>query len=157
MTTNVSTISAGYNHTLVVKTDNTLWACGNTDRYQLGDDLNPTAGQDYQTTLKNTVVDVRAANAGFSFSLIIKTDNSLYSCGNNYNGQLGDGTLGNGPVDHFGKLTQIATDVYSVVAGADHSMVLKNDGSLFVCGLNSSGQLGDGGTARRPTLYQINY
>jgi alpha-tubulin suppressor-like RCC1 family protein len=33
--------------------------------------------------------------AGYEFSLILKTDGSLWACGNNEYGQLGDGTTEN--------------------------------------------------------------
>ena len=35
--TGVASVSAGYNHTLFVKTDGTLWAMGRNDFGQLGD------------------------------------------------------------------------------------------------------------------------
>ena len=38
---------------------------------------------------------------------------------------------------------------------SDHSLILKNDGTLWGCGLNDSGQLGLGNTTNRTTFTQI--
>ena len=38
---------------------------------------------------------------------------------------------------------------------SDHSLILKNDGTLWSCGLNNCGQLGLGDTTNRTTFSQI--
>jgi hypothetical protein len=92
---------------------------------------------------------VKKVAAGDRFSLFLQ-DNSLWACGNNSFGQLGDGTTDN-------RLTpvQIMTNVKSIAAGGTHSIILKQDNSLWACGNNSFGQLGDGTTDNRLTPVQI--
>src|SRR6185312_8182251 len=57
-------------------------------------------------------------------------------------GQVGDGTKG------ANRLTPVQvknlTGVTMVSAGADHSMALKSDGTVWAWGQNNDGQLGDG-------------
>jgi alpha-tubulin suppressor-like RCC1 family protein len=85
-------------------------------------------------------------DAGREYSLILKSDSTLWTCGYNYYGQLGDGTTNQ-------RLTpvQVMSSVQSVAAGGYHSLILKGDGTLWVCGDNGSGQLGDGTTNQRLT------
>ena len=42
-----------------------------------------------------------------------------------------------------------------VAAGAQHSLFLANDGSLWATGLNNDGQLGDGSTVTRNIPVQV--
>ena len=50
---------------------------------------------------------------------------------------------------------QIMTGVQSIAAGGYHSLIVKIDGSLWACGLNTYGELGDGTTFNRLTPVQI--
>lgn len=76
---------------------------------------------------------------GSDFCLVVKDDGSLWAWGQNYLGQLGDGTYINKE-----KPVKIMDDVEKAFAGSFHAMALKKDGSLWAWGLNESGQLGDG-------------
>jgi hypothetical protein len=82
--------------------------------------------------------------------LIVKTDGSLWACGSNSYGQLGDGTT-------TGRLApaQVLTDVSHVAAGIYYTMALKADGSLWAWGHNSDGQLGDGTRVTRTSPVQV--
>jgi hypothetical protein len=66
--------------------------------------------------------------------------------GNNAYGALGDGTT-------LTRLTpiQITAGVVAMSAGANHSLFLREDGTLWAMGLNAYGQLGDGTTTNRTT------
>ena len=44
---------------------------------------------------------------------------------------------------------QVMTDVSSVSAGSEHTMILKTDGTLWATGFNHAGQLGTGDTTDR--------
>ena len=45
--------------------------------------------------------------------------------------------------------------ITSVAAGSGYSYILKNDGTLWVTGINGAGQLGDGTNTNRSSAYQI--
>lgn len=47
------------------------------------------------------------------------------------------------------------TNVASVSAGTWHTAILKNDGSLWMCGSNGYGKLGDGTTTSKATPVKI--
>lgn len=76
---------------------------------------------------------------GEDSSAAIRDNGSLWMWGENFNGQLGDGTdvTRSTPVG-------IMTNVKSVSLGAFHSAAIKEDGSLWMWGSNGHGQYGDG-------------
>jgi alpha-tubulin suppressor-like RCC1 family protein len=81
-----------------------------------------------------------------------KNNGTVWTWGNNSNGQLGDGTTTDRatPVPVSG-----LTGVTAVAAGSAHSVALKNDGTVWAWGSNSNGQLGNGTTTDRSTPVQV--
>ena len=141
----VKGVAAGWGHSLILKTNGTLWACGYNKFGPLGDGTTTD-----RFTPVQTVSDVQGMAAGYKHSLILKTDGTLWACGSNNNGQLGDGTTTNRTTP-----VQVMSDVQSMAAGSYHSLILKADGSLWACGYNGHGQLGDGTTTNRTTPVQV--
>ena len=73
--------------------------------------------------------------------------------GGDYYGQLGDGRfITNAPYGTNQPEQIMSSNVMAIAAGSNHSLFLKNDGSLWAMGANYSGQLGDGtfNTTNRP-------
>ncbi len=145
----IKSISAGGNHSMVLKTDGTLWAFGENSHGQLGDGTTTNS-----STAKQIMDSVQSIAAGGFHSLILKTNNTLFSCGWNGNGQLGDGT----GIDRSTPVQIMAgLIVKSIAAGNDHSLILTSDGYLFACGDNGNGQYGNGTTAdAQNTPMQVN-
>ena len=86
-------------------------------------------------------------------TLILRNDGTLWGCGRNYYGRLGLGDESDRTT-----LTQIITNtdnIKSVYCGTSHTLILKNDGTLWGCGWNGEGELGLGDTSNRITLTQI--
>jgi len=77
------------------------------------------------------------STSGSNHTLITKWDGSLWGCGNNTYGQIGDGTLVNksSPV-------QITGAWQNAVAGGFYSLGVKSDGSLWSWGRAIDGSLG---------------
>jgi alpha-tubulin suppressor-like RCC1 family protein len=137
---NVTAIAAGYGHSLFLKSDGSLWAMGDNDVGELGDGT--TDNGNYATNLPEEIVgtNVTAIAAGYSHSLFLKSDGSLWAMGDNFFGDLGDGTY-----NSTNRPEQIvASNVIAIAAGEDFSLFLKSDGSLWAMGLNDDGELGDG-------------
>ena len=86
-------------------------------------------------------------------SLILKNDGTLLGCGRNAEGQLGLGDTTNRKT--FTEITTNADDVKSVYYNGYHTLILKNDGTLWGCGYNYDGELGLGDTTNRTTFTQI--
>lgn len=93
---------------------------------------------------------VQSISLGDYHSAMIKSDGSLWMCGRNAEGQLGDGTT-----EDKSKPVKIMDDVQMVSLGDFHSAALKKDGSLWTWGNNSWGRLGDGTTENRKKPVKI--
>ena len=122
---------------------------------QLGDGTTT----DLMTPFKIVSSDVESIAAGGNHSLFVKTTNgsrSLWVMGSNGNGQLGDGTTTDlmTPFE-IQDISSVSLDVKEVAAGGNHSLFVKTDGSLWVMGANTNGQLGDTTTNDLMTPFQI--
>jgi alpha-tubulin suppressor-like RCC1 family protein len=138
----VTKISAGSNHSLLLKSDGSLWAMGDNNSGELGDGT--TDNDNYNTNLPEQIVagNVTAVAAGSGFSLFLKNDGSLWAMGDNGYGELGDGTYNQANLPE----QIVAGNVTTIAAGSYHTLFLKSDGSLWAMGDNGDGQLGDGTT-----------
>ncbi len=82
------------------------------------------------------------AITGYSHSLAIKSDSSLWVWGNNDEGQLGNGSTAN---SSYPLRVSGITKAIDAAGGYAHTVVaLKNDGTVWAWGRNSEGQLGNG-------------
>jgi alpha-tubulin suppressor-like RCC1 family protein len=142
---NVSQVSAGWKHSLALKTDGTVWAWGRNDRGEVGTGMTTTKGitLPVQVTGLNSMT---AVSGGDCHSISLKSDGTVWSWGCNDRGQLGDGTW----VD---KSTPVRvnglTNVIFVTARDYHNAAIKSDGSVWTWGWNINGQLGDNTTTDR--------
>lgn len=131
----VAKVAAGVSSTYAIKTDGTLWSWGRNSDGELG--IGRFSGtKKYHPTPSKVMDDVAEIAAGFHNVIAIKNDGSLWGCGENADGQLGDGTTVNrcSPV-------KIMEDVAQVSAGRRHTLAIKTDSTLWTWG---TGALGDG-------------
>jgi alpha-tubulin suppressor-like RCC1 family protein len=141
----VKSVAAGDGHSMILKSDGTLWAWGLNLWGELGDGSTTNRLSPFQT-----MSGVSAVSAGNGYTMILKTDSTLWACGYNASGQLGDGTTTNRLSPVF-----IMSDVKAVSAGTMHTMIIKTDGTLWATGSNYFGQFGTGDTISRTTPIQI--
>ncbi|MCE9623173.1 MAG: RCC1 repeat-containing protein [Actinomycetia bacterium] len=133
-------IAGGGAHSLALKSDGTLWSFGENAFGQLGTTTN--VGTNLQNPVPMKVLSgVTAIAAGRHHSLALKSDGTLWTFGENDFGQLGTAT-NSGTTNPNSVPTQVMTGVASIAAGANHSLVVKTDGTLWSFGRNTDGQLG---------------
>lgn len=127
----VVTVSAGDNHMVAVKNDNTLWGWGLNYSGALGESL------ENQAVPRKIMDDVQAAAAGPRCTIFIKTDGSLWVMGNS--------ELGSNRVEYYGNQpVKIMDHAIAASAGDDFFAAIKDDHSLWMWGRNYNGQLGNG-------------
>ena len=132
-----SQIISGANHIIATKTDGTLWAWGRNDNGQLGfnDVINRSSPVQVGVATTWNLVSVGSYSV-----MATKTDGTLWLWGNNNAGQLGlndSGVYRSSPVQ-VGSATN-----WSLIDGGNATFVaIKTDGTLWIWGDNSQGQLG---------------
>lgn len=129
----VNTISAGKNHSLVIKSDMSLWAAGDNSAGQLG------LGEDKESSGGEKVMDkVVYAEANDDVSFAIDINGTLYGWGDNSDGQIDPSSSAN----YIYKPQKLMTGVTEVSAGESHTVALLEDGKAVGWGSNSFGELG---------------
>jgi len=78
------------NHTMILKTDGSLWGAGMNYGGELG------AGELGSTDVPVQIIPwgVVSVSAGGGHTVIVKSDGSIWATGSNSNGQLGNGNSG---------------------------------------------------------------
>jgi alpha-tubulin suppressor-like RCC1 family protein len=135
----VTKVVAGENDTFFLKSDGSLWGMGANTYGELGDST--TAEVNYPEQIMPS--GVMAVAVGQYHTLFLETNGSLWVMGYNDEGQLGDGTYG---VAHSRSMPEqiMPGGVMAIACGANHSLFVESDGTLWGMGDNSAGQLGDG-------------
>ena len=153
----VTAIAAGYNHTLFIKSDTSLWAVGDNTEGELGSTSVRTGDINGFTNQPVMVVPggVTAIAGGFYDSFFIKSNGSLWAMGYNSDGQLGDGVTPIGNYFTNQPVQIVAAGVTAVAAGDEHTLFLTSDGSLWGMGQSFIGQLGPNYTADQNQPVQI--
>ena len=146
----VINIAADGYHTIAVKNDGTLWAWGAGFYGQLG--IGGTPMSCLTPTQAIGLPAVAGAEAGSADTIAIIADGTLWACGWNFYGQLGDGTSTNRPI--FGPVLGISA-VVAVGASYHHTVAIVDNGTVWAWGHNYDYQLGDGTTTDRWTPVQV--
>jgi alpha-tubulin suppressor-like RCC1 family protein len=148
---NITALDNAWSHALALHQDCTVWAWGSNHSNQLG---GGTASSLYRNNpfQVDGLTNFIALAAGASHTLALRQDGTVWAWGDNYAGQLGDGTTTNRttPVQVSG-----LTDIIALAAGRFHSLALRKDGTVWAWGDNSSRQLGDGTFAQRAMPVQV--
>jgi parallel beta-helix repeat protein len=154
---NVEAASAGSYHAAAVKTDGTVWGWGFNTSGQVGDGTTIQRNQPVQVlTPSAPLTNMVSVAAGATHTAGLKNDGTVWAWGGNNHGQLGDGTTTNRT-----KAVQVVTTggpltgIVEIAAGAHHTVALKNDGTVWIWGRNSTGQLGNGTTTSQSYAIQV--
>jgi len=142
-------VSAGSNHSVVLRADGVVWTFGHNASGQLGDGTKINRSAPVQVNGLAQVVDVAA---GDDHTVALKADGTVWTWGSNSNGKLGNGTTAerSSPLQVGG-----LSGVLGVAGGGRHTLAVKSDGTVWAWGYNFYGQLGDGTVVQRLTPVQV--
>jgi alpha-tubulin suppressor-like RCC1 family protein len=136
---NVTSLSAGYNHACARVADGTVRCWGDNLHGQLGD---PSVGpaQSAVPVAASGVNSAVAVATGAFHTCALLADATVRCWGANAQGQLGDGTA----ADSAMPVTPDLPAVAAVAGGGGHTCAVLVDGTVQCWGSNYQGQLGDG-------------
>ena len=142
-------ISAGYQHTLAIKQDGTLWAWGKNTNSQLGDGTTVNKSIPTQIGTDNNWVSV---SGSWTHSVGIKADGTLWGWGfSNF------ATTGAPGLVTLSTPTQLGTDSNwsSVYTSSGSTFAIKTNGTLWSWGNDNFGKLGKGPSGNPNVISQV--
>jgi len=154
-------IAAGDIHTVAMKNDGLVWSwgCGSSGQLGLGIFTDQLLPIQIPSSHPTNLSGVDSISAGQNYTVARLGSGSVKAWGNNAYGQLGDGTIANRELP----VTVLTASpgnppfvgVVAVSSGDNHTVAIRNDGSLWAWGRNNNGQLGNGTISAidSPTVY----
>lgn len=119
--TGITAISAGFLHSIFLKSNGTVWVTGDNNYGQLGDGT--TIDKNVATVLTG-INGIVAISAGAYHSLFLKSDGTVRSVGANFFGGLGDGTTTQ-------RLTPVMVNNLCTMSLSTEENTLKNDITVY--------------------------
>jgi alpha-tubulin suppressor-like RCC1 family protein len=143
--------SAGFSHSLAVRSNGILWAWGSNANGRLGD--NTITSRSSPVSVVGGFSDWCEASAGGGHSLAVRTNGTLWAWGCNNYAQLGDNTITSrsSPVSVVGGFS----DWCEASAGSSHSLAVRTNGTLWAWGSNNRGQIGDNTITNRSSPVSV--
>jgi alpha-tubulin suppressor-like RCC1 family protein len=138
----VQVSAAAGGSSLAVDASGNVWAWGLNYHGQLGDGTSANRSAPVRVA---GVQDIQAVAVGATWtSMALKRDGTVWAWGNNFYGQLANGTTGNystTPAQILG-----LTNVTAIAAHTFHMLAVGQDGTVWAWGGNDNGELGLGTT-----------
>ncbi len=136
----IRAVSAGGSHVVALKSDGTVWTWGENDFGQLGY-VTSTPLSGMTPSQVGGLTGVVAVAAGARQSAALKSDGTVWTWGDN-----GNGNLGYGSYDDFSHPVPVQvpglSSITAIASGTWYFMALKSDGTVWTWGTNNSGVLG---------------
>ncbi len=131
---------------------------GKATNGEFGNSTNISSISNYDTGLKD-IKDIIVKN---NTVVVVDKNNNIYVTGANQFNKLGIGEYNNQPIKKFTNITEQSNsfifmdDIKEITTSRNTMFIVKNDGTAYATGNNSSGQLGLGDTINRNKFTQIN-
>lgn len=142
-------IAAGYAYSMTLKSDGTVWSCG------VFTWIDSMCGYITPEQIEG-LYRIIAIGGGWYHKLALKRDRTVWTWGKNNYGQLGNGTfMESVTYESTPQRVRSIRGIIAIAGGANHSLALKYNGTVWAWGDNQYGQLGDGTTVGRNTPAQV--
>lgn len=146
--TDITDIDCGYEHSIALKKDGTVWTWGSNEYSQLGIHPGIEASvvpvQVVGTIGINTLTGVKDIDAGRFHNISLNKDGTVFSWGLNSDGQLGNNSGLGQSYKPVKAVFPSSTKIISLSAGGytGHSLALDSQRNVWAWGDNKYGQLG---------------
>lgn len=140
----VTMVSCGLYHTMICTSIGELYSCGKNDYGQLGLGHSRLVKSPTLVSLPNEMICFIAS--GYYHSIAVSTTGRTFAFGRNDYGQLGIGTKIHQNVPSVVALSA-STRMLRATCGCYHTVLLSEQGQVYVFGRNNKGQLGNRGSA----------
>jgi alpha-tubulin suppressor-like RCC1 family protein len=149
-------VGAGASHSVALQ-KGTIFTWGNNDFGQLGNGTGIAVGTDSKVPVALSSLPPFSAIAVGANHTLALSGGKVWAWGANGDGQLGNNTQTDSatPVQVLDSTGTALTGVQEIAAGANHSLALKNDGTVWAWGRNTQGQLGDSTTTDSAKPVQV--
>ncbi len=144
-------IAGGQNHSLAVRADGTVWASGENNYGQLG---NNTSTNSKVPVKVSNLTTATAVAGGADHSLALSSAGTVWGWGQNNYGQLGNNTTTNSKVPVQISNLSTATAISANDSGS-HSLALTSAAAVWAWGENNYGQLGNNTTTNAKVPVQV--
>ncbi len=145
-------VSVGGDHTCAIMDNGSLYCWGANNHGQIGDGSD-TSWDEHRyvptAVLLPSASTAVAVSAGQQHTCAIVDNGSVYCWGNNFYGQLGDGSTLND--NSTPSLVLLTSSAIMVSSANDHTCALLENQSVYCWGNNPQGQFGDGTTISSTT------
>ncbi|XP_058802630.1 secretion-regulating guanine nucleotide exchange factor [Phymastichus coffea] len=139
-------VACGQHHTVVVTSDNEIFAWGDNKYGQLGVDpairalsLTPVKINNYEGTMS-----IRGIFCGWTHSAVLTADNKVFCWGRNSYGQLGRGQSVQAVETWEATVPVTSTSIQQLAVGSEHNVALLDDKTVVSWGWNEHGNCGNG-------------
>ena len=154
---NVIAVASGTYTSYALTADGTVYAWGYNSNGELSQDTSASNTESMYAIKMQKVSNIIKIAAGDNYLIMLKADGTVIGVGSNSQGQLGTNntTQMNLPTQMLDAEGNILTNVKDIEAGERHTIILKEDGSVWTVGCNDYGQCGNGTTTTVASLTQV--
>jgi alpha-tubulin suppressor-like RCC1 family protein len=145
-------VSCGGFYTTCVMSNGDVYTFGDNHNGQLGDGTKIDSNIPTKVNLPSGVSAI-GVSCGNNHTACVMSNGDVYTFGNNYNGQLGDGT--NNDSNNPTKVN-LPSSAIGVSCGGNHTACVMSNGDVYTFGNNEFGQLGDGTNTDRNNPTKVN-
>jgi alpha-tubulin suppressor-like RCC1 family protein len=146
--TSAVAVTGGSDHTCAVLGDGTMRCWGDNDNGQLGDRTTTGRTAAVFVAVPHIIGTVEEVASGSTHTCARLANGQVGCWGNNYEGQMGDGTriTGDGSINVRVGLVPVVgiSDATAIAAGDNHSCAVLADGRVQCWGETTNGKLGSG-------------
>lgn len=141
---NIVLVECGGNHTVIALQNGSVLSFGNNQRGQLGNGELTGSFINFEPQTVLGISNIISVSCGNEFTAFLLSDGGVATCGINLRGQLGrTDNLGNSNINSIPQIIPNLQNITSIACGFEHLVMLTSNGTLFSCGYNLYGNLGN--------------